>query len=258
MTLGRRGRTSGVCGARPAPPEATSASLLVLLYHNVGPLPRGRALAAHHLPVPRFRGQLRYLKRRGYTFVTAAQALDWLDSSLPDVTHPVLVTFDDGLADLHTYAVPVLQEEQVPALLFMVAGRVGGMSSWMPHPAHRHNPMLTWEQLREFQAAGVSIGSHTLTHTHLTEIPATQAVQELRESKRVLEEHLQEQVTTLAYPFGEFNPAVAQVAQEAGYRAAFSTLPGLNTPETDRCALRRVNIRRWTLFGRKIRRVESK
>ena len=253
---------SGPGGTGVSPVSGKGADgdrLLVLLYHNIGPLPRGRALAPHHLPEARFRAHLRSLQRAGHTFLTAPQALDWLDGTYAGLPHPTLVTFDDGLADLHTYALPILRELDVPALLFMAAAFVGGVSAWMPRSEHRGNPMLSWEQLRELQAGGVTIGSHTLSHAHLTEIPATEAVREVQESQRVLEANLGTPVEALGYPFGEFNPVVEQVVRDAGYRAAFSTILGMNTPETDHFALRRVNIRRWSylpMFRKKLKRAE--
>jgi peptidoglycan/xylan/chitin deacetylase (PgdA/CDA1 family) len=231
--------------------------LLVLLYHNVGRPPRGRGLPAHYVEPELLRAQIRCLQRAGHTFLTAARALSWLEGAETDLRRPVLLTFDDGLVNLHARALPVLAEEGVPALVFVVAGQVGGRTAWEPNPAHRDNPLLTWEQLIEMQAAGVAIGSHTLTHPHLTDLPPEQVVEELRESKRRLENGLGTAVETLAYPYGDFNAQAELAAREAGYRAGFSTRLGLNTPETDRLALRRVNVRRWSylpLFQRKLRR----
>lgn len=230
--------------------------LLVLLYHNVGPPPGRRGLRAHYVSSRRLRSHIRYLRSEGHTFLTADQALNWLDGE-EQVSHPTLITFDDGLSNLYQYALPLLREEEVPALLFVVAGHVGGVSSWEPEPRHQHNPLLTWEQLREMQAAGLAIGSHTLTHPHLTELTPEQMIQELRESKRVLEKNLDTPVDFVAYPYGEFNEEIAGTAQEVGYRAAFSTALGLNSHATNLFALRRMNVRRNSylpLFRRKLRR----
>jgi peptidoglycan/xylan/chitin deacetylase (PgdA/CDA1 family) len=106
----------------------------------------------------------------------------------------------------------------------------------------------------------VTFGSHTLTHPHLTALSEPEWRRELTESKRLLEDRLGRPVETLAYPYGDFSPAIAAAAREAGYRAGFTTIPGLNSlagpaGPTDPAALRRMNIRRhaglWQ-FRRKV------
>jgi len=254
---------------RPSPvPEDR---LLVLLYHNVGPSPGHRGLAAHWTAPEMLRAQLRWLRTLGHSFVDAewvkdraAQATKTppLPSSLAREwrggSRPTLVTFDDGQANLYSYALPVLEQEGVPALVFMVAGRIGGLTDWEAPSRWRSNPLLTWEQMREMQQRGVTFGSHTLSHPRLTDLPEEQWRRELAQSKLLLEEGLGRPVDTLAYPYGAFSPEIGQVALEMGYRLCFSTLPGLNTPDTDPAALRRMNVRRhgglW-LFRRKVGRM---
>ncbi len=246
--------------------------LLVLLYHNVGPSPRRRGLAAQWTEPETLRAQLRWLRAAGHTFVDAEWVLDWVAPASPPVSpsparagkpalpvsRPTLVTFDDGLANLYTRALPVLEEEAVPSLVFMAAGHIGGQSSWEAEPQWRDHPLLTAAQMREMQERGVAFGSHTLTHPHLPALPEAAWRRELTQSKRRLEEVLERPVETLAYPYGEFTPEIAQAAGKAGYRLAFSTLPGLNSPATDPLALRRMNVRRhrglW-LFRRKVARM---
>lgn len=232
--------------------------LLVLLYHNLGHVAKGEGLPQHWVEPGLLRAHIRYLRGAGYTLVSAGEALVWLEGG-EGPERPALLTFDDGLANLHELALPVLRKEGVPVLVFVVAGEVGGKTVWEPPPEHRGNRMMTWEQLGELQAAGVAIGSHTLTHPRLTGLTEAQVAEEMRESKRRLENALGTAVETVAYPYGAYDAAVEHAAREAGYRAGFTVELGVNTPETDRFALRRVNVRRWAyvpLLRRKIRRAE--
>jgi peptidoglycan/xylan/chitin deacetylase (PgdA/CDA1 family) len=236
--------------------------LLVLLYHNVGSPPRRRGLPAHWTEPGALRAQSRWLREAGHTFVDA----DWVTASVgrglrtapSPVSRPTLLTFDDGQANLYTHALPVLEQEGVPALIFMVAGQVGGVSAWEEQPRWGSNPLLTWEQMREMQQRGITFGSHTLTHRRLTSLADEEWREELAESKRVLEEGLGRPVETLAYPYGDFSPEIGQAALEMGYRLCFSTAPGLNALDADPAALRRMNVRRhaglW-LFRRKVGRM---
>jgi len=215
-------------------------------------------LAAHWIEPHLLRTHVRYLHEAGHTFVDADWLLRWVAGEAPQVPRPTLLTFDDGLANLYEQALPILRAEQVPALVFVVAGQVGGTSAWEPHPAHRQLPALTWERMREMQEEGIAFGSHTMTHPRLSGLPEERCRWELAESKRILEEGLGRPVETLAYPYGDCNERIERAAQELGYRAAFTTVPGLNSPTTDRLALRRMNVRRWSylpLFRRKLARM---
>ncbi|MGE4123445.1 MAG: polysaccharide deacetylase family protein, partial [Solirubrobacterales bacterium] len=82
---------------------------------------------------------------------------------------------------------------------------------------------LTWEQLGEMAEGGFEVGSHTLTHPHLQRLEGERLRQELSDSRAAIRERLG-RCDALAYPFGEWSPAVAAAAAECGYSFAF-TLP---------------------------------
>src|SRR5262249_20212788 len=68
---------------------------------------------------------------------------------------------------------------------------------------------------------GITIGSHTKSHTLLTSESAETAMEQLVESKRVLEDKLSRVVKHFAYPDGRFNLPVVQAVNSAGYRFAY-------------------------------------
>jgi peptidoglycan/xylan/chitin deacetylase (PgdA/CDA1 family) len=91
---------------------------------------------------------------------------------------------------------------------------------------------LNWEEAREMQAAGMTIGSHTATHRILSQLTPQEQTVELTESKQVIEEQLGTRVSTLAYPVGTvgaFNETTQKIALRAGYRMCFSFYNGINT-----------------------------
>jgi peptidoglycan/xylan/chitin deacetylase (PgdA/CDA1 family) len=122
---------------------------------------------------------------------------------------------------------------------------------------------MTWDQARELAAAGIDVGSHTVTHRALGRLSEPEVRSELVESRRVLAAELGRNVEALAYPYGwpgAFDATTSRVADETGYRAAFTAGPGMNIPgAVDRFALLRVNVgfgdppvlhrARWALIG---------
>lgn len=90
---------------------------------------------------------------------------------------------------------------------------------------------LTWDQVRRLAANGVAVGSHTMSHPILTRVPLDRARNEIIGSKRRIEEEIGRSIEGLAYPNGsaaDFNPAIVNLAREAGYAAAFTLMPGVN------------------------------
>ena len=94
---------------------------------------------------------------------------------------------------------------------------------------------LNWEEALEMLNGGMSIGSHTHTHSVLAKLPYEAQVDELRTSKTILEERLRTKIASLAYPVGgttAFSERTMNAASDAGYRMAFSNYGGFNYPRT--------------------------
>ncbi len=90
---------------------------------------------------------------------------------------------------------------------------------------------LSWDEAREMNRDGMTIGSHTQTHAVLGQLTRQQQLEELSGSRAVLKEQLGAEVDVLAYPVGHrdsFSDETQSIAREAGYRAAFSHYGGTN------------------------------
>ncbi|HMN42968.1 MAG TPA: polysaccharide deacetylase family protein [Povalibacter sp.] len=89
---------------------------------------------------------------------------------------------------------------------------------------------MTWEQLRAWQAAGLSVGSHTRVHPNLSRESRDTQAQELFGSKQRIEEMLQKPCDHFCYPFGgieDFTKETVELVAKAGYRSAVTTVLGM-------------------------------
>ena len=86
-------------------------------------------------------------------------------------------------------------------------------------PIGKDSKLMTWQQLRELQAAGMTIGSHTRTHPVLPDYHAA-LHNEVEMSRADIEQHLGRTPHFFAYPFGAWDAQSAASARTAGYRAA--------------------------------------
>lgn len=224
--------------------SAPGTAVPILMYHEVA----DRPATASRLAVPpvAFAAQLAQLQADGRTAITMSALAAALAGrgSLPE--RPVVLTFDDGFADFHECALPLLQQYGFTATVFVTTGWVedAGRSA-TPRPAR----MLAWGQVLESAAAGVEIGAHSHTHPELDQLRSGQLERELRDSKALLEDRLGAPVPALAYPFGYSSARVRQAARAAGYQHACAVGNAVTGPGRDMFALPRLTVRRSTKPG---------
>ena len=188
------------------------------MYHSIA-AGSGAAFRRYTVAPEEFAAQLDTLARLGYRTVTVAElARQRQAGDVPPRT--VALTFDDGYADFHSAALPLLRAHGFPATLYMATGFAGGTSAGLDGSDGGDRRMLCWSQLAEAAAEGIECAAHTVTHPELTSLPARRIAEELRRSRGELEDRLGRPVTTLAYPFGYHDRRVRAGAAAAGYEAA--------------------------------------
>lgn len=219
----------------------------ILLYHKVGPAPRGARVRGQCVSAGLFRRHLAYLARRGYTPVSL---LDVTRRGRALPVRPLVITFDDGYRCLHEHAFPALAERGWSATVFLVAGALGGSNTWEQAVGDVAEPLLGRREIEEMGDGGIEFGSHTLSHARLTELAEPEAAREISESRARLEEALGAPCRSFAYPYGNWNPRLRDLVAEAGYEAACTTVRMAALRMDDPLALPRINIRRYNLVPR--------
>ena len=189
-----------------------------LMYHNINADYDGKRASVEITP-ERFKEHMVTLKNEGYTAIFFDEYVSYLNgkTSLPE--KPILITFDDGYLNNYTLGFPILKETGMKATIFIITGRMGLQGDvTFPH--------FTWEQALEMEKSGfVDIQSHTQYHGYLTKMSDASAVLELRKSKYSIEKNLNKKVEFLAYPYGDCNEEIIEIAKKAGYKAAVLAEP---------------------------------
>ncbi len=199
----------------------------ILLYHHLGTI--GRPSRSYMEPAL-FERHLNYLQEKAYSVIDIAKIIRRIRSGerLPRKT--ISVTFDDGWKDNYELAFPIIKRYGFPVTIFLVSGRVG------------LKDYLNWKEIREMDSDGVRFGAHSVSHPRLTEIPLSDARDEIADSKKALEDGLGKEVGSFCYPYGFFNRAVRDLVEEAGYQGACCNAPGRLWPDGDVFALKRVTM----------------
>ncbi|KEA05766.1 polysaccharide deacetylase family protein [Rhizobium rhizogenes] len=225
----------------------------ILLYHQIAVPPSRRApfrsMAVHP---EAFRNQMAWLKRLGVQGLSLREALPYIQGAKTGKV--AAITFDDSYANVYENALPVLQEFGFTATNFVVANQVGGSNVWdIPNGVARA-PCMSLEQLRKWVALGHEVGSHTLDHVHLPQLPMQEARRQIAHSRELLEDMLDEIVSSFCFPYGDEMPLDRVLAYEAGYSAATTTRRGRARQDHDPFGLPRATVRRndsWLHFIRK-------
>jgi peptidoglycan/xylan/chitin deacetylase (PgdA/CDA1 family) len=106
--------------------------------------------------------------------------------------------------------------------------------------------MMTWDELREMSAGGMSIGAHTVSHPNLPNTPPEEALEEIVGSRDMIASKLGTAVAHFSYPNGRgaahLTDTVRGIVRQAGFLSAVTSVPGCVRAGADLWALRRVGV----------------
>ena len=184
-----------------------------------------------------FARQLDYLSRFG-EFISISDAVALLESGETIDGRYFCITFDDGFLNNLINAVPILVDKKVPAAFFLATDYIGlktdvDRDRLLDFYDHGRVLMefLNWDDCRKMINAGMEVGSHTTCHARMSGLDKEAAMNELKNSKRKIEQELGRACEHFCSPFGipgfDFIPGRDPgLAADAGYRSMLTTERG--------------------------------
>jgi peptidoglycan/xylan/chitin deacetylase (PgdA/CDA1 family) len=169
----------------------------------------------------RFADQMDWLTRHRWRGVSVRDLLDAEERGEAD--RLVGLTFDDGFGDFRSAVVPVLEALGFTATVYACADLLGGENLWDEEP---RLALMGPDDLADVHARGMEVGSHAARHRRLSELGDADRWAELRGSRDTLGAILGAPVEGFAYPYGDADGALAQMARDAGYRYAVTVKGG--------------------------------
>ncbi len=193
----------------------------ILMYHSISQESQsGLPPAARTATDPfTFRQQMRSLITAGCNPADLSQLVGWLRDGVRPPNKTVVITFDDGLRDFYTHALPVLQELSFPATVFLPTGFIAASRR-----SFKKAECLTWSEVREIHKAGIRLGSHSVSHADLSELPKVEIMRDLAVSKAEIERQIGASVLAFAYPhdFPKGNTTFATEFRELLVKTGYS------------------------------------
>ncbi|MCI8332276.1 MAG: polysaccharide deacetylase family protein [Clostridiales bacterium] len=165
-----------------------------VMYHLIMEEPYNKNTALFVRPGD-FEDQIKALIEEDYVFLFANDYRKTKQKS-------IMITFDDGYLDNYTTMFPIIKKYNVKVTIFLITDSIG-------KPEH-----MTEEQIKEMADSGlVKFESHTATHPSLPNLNEQQLINEFERSITKIEELTGQKVTALAYPGGNFDQNVIDVAE---------------------------------------------
>ena len=214
----------------------------ILLYHSVDMLDKEDDLGIR-VGTDSFRDQMRFLKEGGYDLRMLKAAVDSLERKADTPDKGVVITFDDGYKDNITNAAPIMEELGFRATFFVTFRYIGGVKT------HPDREWQRWEcmdrkDLKLLADKGHEIGSHACHHIDLCRLAKEARLEELRSSMEGIGSLVDRRIEFFSFPYGSFDEELIGALKREGYKAACTTLPGINDYSVDPYKLNRIEITR--------------
>lgn len=126
-----------------------------------------------------------------------------------------LLTFDDGYVSDFDIVLPLLMQMDCTAIFFIITEKIDTPG------------FLSWEQVREIHNAGMTIGSHSVSHSDMRYLSLAKQREELRLSRLCIEDRIGAAVTSFSFPFGRFNDGLVKLAWDTGYHTVCTSQHGV-------------------------------
>jgi peptidoglycan/xylan/chitin deacetylase (PgdA/CDA1 family) len=182
-----------------------AVEVAILLYHRIQPEP---SFSSYIIDTDTFQAQMQILSDRGCQTISIDLLRQAIVHGAALPPKPIIITFDDGNVDNYDHAFPILNAYGFTATAYIVANRL------------ESDGFLTSEHLEQLVEAGWEIGSHSMTHADLAPLDWKELRTEILNSRLDIEEALEIDVRSFAYPFGIFSAQAGKKVFEYGYYTA--------------------------------------
>jgi peptidoglycan/xylan/chitin deacetylase (PgdA/CDA1 family) len=226
---------------------SSSSRVPILMYHSISDNLFGKSHPYYQINTsPKvFARQMRWLRQNGYRTMDITDMWKALTAGA-DLSKTVVITFDDGYRDFYTSAMDVMKQCGFSATIYLATDRI------QDSPVRIEGvDYLTWREVRELHSAGISFGSHTVTHPDLRSLGPEQIDYELGYSKEIIEQKLGAAVKSYAYPFAfpeedrDFARFLVDILENLGFDNGVSTILGRASRSSWQFYLPRLPVNTW-------------
>ena len=188
-------------------------SAVVFMYHKFGI----DKYPTTSVTLDQFDSHLKEFSKEKYSLVSIEFIIDTIinDGELPENT--IGISIDDADKSFYEVGWPMFKENNIPVTLFVNTSTI-----------HKNNKnYLNWDQIRELKAEGVSIGAHSHSHYHMSDLTIEEVRNEIEISNNIFLRELGEIPSLFAFPYGETNEEIINLLKEYKFKVAFGQHSGV-------------------------------
>jgi len=194
------------------PAHATDHAV-ILQYHHFG----SDTPPSTSVTLPQFDAHLEYLAEHDYRIWPLDRIISHLREHLPFPEKVVAITIDDAYRSVYREAWPRLSERGWPFTVFVATDAVDDAT----------DAMMSWQQMRELAASGVTFANHSGSHAHLVRRNPDESESawrkrvrsDLQRAQKRLQQELGRAPMLFAYPYGEYDMTLRELVGELGFTA---------------------------------------
>ena len=188
-------------------------SAVVFMYHKFGV----SKYPSTSVTIDQFDAHLEEFSKEKYSVESLEFIVDTIinDGELPNNT--IAISIDDADKSFYEVGWPKFKTIGMPVTLFVNTSTI-----------HENNKnYLNWDQIRTLKDEGVSIGAHSHSHYHMSELSIEEIKNEIEISNNIFLRELGEIPSLFAFPYGEANEEIISLLKEYKFKVAFGQHSGV-------------------------------
>ena len=214
----------------------------VVMYHRVINNSENEGIYGTYIYENIFRQHMQYLKDNNFDVITFEDLnkIGWRNRFQRNKKY-IMITFDDGYVDNYNLAFPILKEFGFKATIFLMGEST--YNEWDVNAGgEKKFELMDKFMIKEMQDYGIEFGAHTFNHPKLNKLSEEEIRYQIVDVKKPLEEKIEKEIITFAYPYGILNDYAKKMARKAGYTFTVSTDSGSVCLSDDLYQIRRIAI----------------
>ena len=187
-------------------------NIAILMYHQISSDNANSADLV--VSAERFRQHLEILKHKKYHIVSFSKLIEMEKSG--DLTKDnkgkyAVLTFDDGYLDNQELLLPILEEHQISASIFLTVGLIGKTNTW----DGGSEQLLNYEQLTAMSKSPcIEFALHSYNHQSYSDLSIDDIQKDIEKCTDQLTAHNIPYLPVIAYPFGAYPKRDAEKKQQ--------------------------------------------
>lgn len=217
------------------------------MYHRVVDQAPDHPTKMHYVTTEDFKSHMQIIDWFGFTPITFIDYKLYKEGKLTLPAKPIIITFDDGYLDTFENALPVMLEHNMRAVVFALGDRTIRKATWDQEQNDSETyQLMNDQQLREMRKYGFEIGAHTMNHANLLDLSLDEVAYQVKCSKQQIEDVLNEQVYSFAYPYGAVDQRTQSIVAKAGFEFACGVYTGAPRFDDSVLDFRRLAVDQYT------------